>query len=129
MRREIENWWKQAQDDLDSAKASLEFKKYYLCVFMCQQAVEKALKALVLLKTNNPGAPEMLSHSLIFLSKAVNAPKEFQHMLKELTPQYTLTRYPDASGARPSELYDEAAAKNFLGGAQELLKWIEKQLR
>ncbi|HDD71587.1 MAG TPA: HEPN domain-containing protein, partial [Candidatus Aenigmarchaeota archaeon] len=46
MRPEAENWWKQALEDLDSAKKNLKIKKYYLVAFLSQQAAEKALKAL-----------------------------------------------------------------------------------
>ncbi len=129
MRKEVENWWAQAQDDLKSAEACLTTERYYLAVFMCQQAAEKALKAFVLYTKNNPAAPEMTSHSLIFMGKSVNVPNEFQRILRELTPQYTLTRYPDVSGARPSELYDKEKAKEFLDKTKEFLKWIQKQLK
>lgn len=51
MRKETENWWKQAEEDLDSAQKNLEIKKYYLVAFLSQQAVEKGLKALILFKS------------------------------------------------------------------------------
>jgi len=46
MRKEIDNWWKQAEADLRSAGNRIKSEDYYLAVFSCQQAVEKALKAL-----------------------------------------------------------------------------------
>lgn len=49
MREEINNWWKQALADLRSAGNSIKSGDYYLAVFCCQQAVEKALKALCML--------------------------------------------------------------------------------
>ena len=45
MRKEITVWWRQAAADIRTAEVNLKGKRYYACVFFCQQAVEKALKA------------------------------------------------------------------------------------
>ena len=50
MRKEVEEWWKQALKDLDSAEKNLNIEEFYLTAFLCQQSVEKALKALYILK-------------------------------------------------------------------------------
>ena len=50
MKEEIKRWTNQAYADLKSAKHSLKSKDYYLSAFMCQQAVEKILKAFYLKK-------------------------------------------------------------------------------
>lgn len=70
MRKEIENWWKQAEADLNSAKNSFNSKDYYVCAFLCQQAVEKALKALLFKK----GFELIKTHDLVLLAKKINAP-------------------------------------------------------
>ena len=46
MRKEAENWWKQALKDFEVAGKNLEIDQYYIVAFLCQQAVEKGLKAL-----------------------------------------------------------------------------------
>ena len=125
MREEIESWWRQAQRDFASAGHALEFKDFHLVVFLCHQAVEKGLKALLMLKKNEPAPP---SHSLIFLGKETKAPEAFHSFLRELTPQYVLTRYPDASNEPPFELFDDARAKHFLEKTKEVIEWIGKQL-
>lgn len=51
MREEIKNGLKQAKEELDSAEKNLQIKKYYLVAFLSQQACEKGLKALLMLKT------------------------------------------------------------------------------
>jgi HEPN domain-containing protein len=48
MRQEIRNWLLQAKADLDGARSNMEAGKFYIAAFMSQQAVEKALKAVVL---------------------------------------------------------------------------------
>ena len=62
MRKEIKNWSDQSNDDFDSAKFNFNGKKFYVAAFLCQQAVEKALKALFLYEKKGE-VPQ--SHSLI----------------------------------------------------------------
>ncbi len=125
MRAEIKNWWEQALEDLDTAKVTLEGKKYYASVFFCQQAVEKALKALYILKIKEaPGT----THSLIFLANRLDIPQNFFSLLKKLTPEFVTTRYPDVVGEVPYRLYDQNIAKEFFKESKELITWIESQI-
>lgn len=125
MRKMTENWWKQAKRDIESAENSLRSKDYYVVVFLCQQAVEKSLKALLL----HTKRKFFRSHSLIYLGKSVSIPSTFYSFLRELTPQYVITRYPNATEEIPSELYDEEIASDILKKSKEVLAWIEKQLK
>lgn len=70
MREEVSNWWKQAKRDFQTAKNCRNSGDYYASVFFCQQAIEKGLKSLYILrKGTSPGT----THSLIFLAKEVIA--------------------------------------------------------
>jgi HEPN domain-containing protein len=69
MRREAELWWRQAVEDLKSAEGNLRIERYYVVAFLCQQAVEKALKALEK-RRESPGS----THSLVFLGKKLKLP-------------------------------------------------------
>ena len=124
MREEIIHWWKQAQSDFCKAEVLNEGKQYDGVAFYCQQAVEKALKAVILLKTKK----ETGGHSLGYLGQKSGIPERFFSGLKKLSPQYFLSRYPDASEEIPYELYDESSAKEFLSLAREVLGWTMKQL-
>lgn len=126
MRKEIENWWKQAEKDFDSAKKNFEISEYYLTAFLCQQAVEKGLKAFILAKTREK---RIEGHSLVYLGKEAKLPPNFFPGLKKLSPQYFLSRYPDVTEDVPYELYDEKLAKEFLDIARGVLEWIRKRLR
>ena len=44
----VDDWWKQAERDLDTAKYLFEGSRFKESSLFCQQAVEKALKALLL---------------------------------------------------------------------------------
>lgn len=125
MRQEVQNWWQQAKDDLDAAEYNFKGSKFYLAAFMCQQAVEKALKALFLQEKKGT-VPQ--SHSLIYLATNTSTPKKFYSFLKELTPKFVDTRYPDASVDLPSKIYDEQNTKRLLDGAKEVITWINETL-
>lgn len=51
MREASRPWAEQARYDLDTAGAMLSSGRYLYVVFCCQQAVEKALKALIVVRT------------------------------------------------------------------------------
>lgn len=118
MKKETEQWMNQAQRDILSAQHCFESKDYYLCAFVCQQAVEKSLKAfwiehdLGLLKT----------HDLTLLARKMNAPLEILKKCALLGNFYTATRYPDTQG---SSINKEMAIE-ALAAAKEVLQWSQK---
>jgi HEPN domain-containing protein len=125
MRKEIQNWLDQSNDDFDGAQFNFHGGKYYIAAFLCQQSVEKALKALFLYERKGE-VPQ--SHSLIYLASNTSTPKSFYSFLKELTPKFIDTRYPDASVDLPSRIYDKRNTGRLLKESKEVLKWIKKRL-
>lgn len=125
MRKEVQNWLDQATDDFDGAEFNFSGKKYYIAAFLCQQAVEKALKALFLSEKRGE-IPQ--SHSLIYLATNTSVPKQFYSFLRELTPKYVDTRYPDAAVDLPSRIYDEENTGELLEKSRGVLQWIGKRL-
>ena len=98
---------------------------YYACAFFCQQSVEKGLKALYIAKRRiSPGT----THSLIYLATETDVPSKFHTFLRQLTPEFVTTRYPDAAYGTPYELYDEEIANELLEKSKEVIKWIESQI-
>jgi len=125
VRKEAGRWWQQALKDLQSAEKNIQVEEYYLVAFLCQQAVEKGLKALYIDRLGeSPGA----THSLLFLGKKVEIPAEFLTFLRKMTPDFVLARYPDAADGLPYELYDRDIAKERLDFAKKVLEWIQGQL-
>jgi len=125
MREEINNWWKQANADIKSAENSFNAGDYYLSVFMCQQAVEKGLKSLCLLKLKRsiPG------HSLIYLGKLLKVPSMVWKDIQSLNPEYITTRYPDVANAAPVDIYNEEIAKSHLQEAKRVFIWLKQQIK
>jgi len=125
MREEVKNWLKQANKDFEVAEKNFNLKEYYISVFLCQQAIEKGLKAVILEKRKE----KALGHSLVQLGREANIPEKFVSHLKRLSPQYFLARYPDASEDVPFELYDEKISKEFIFNSKEVLLWINNQFK
>jgi HEPN domain-containing protein len=124
MRQEVKNWWEQSKKDLHKAEVLYKTDDYDGVAFYCQQSVEKALKAVIILKTKE----NVFGHSLVHLGKTAKITPDFSTGLRKLSPQYFLSRYPDASEEVPFELYDKATADEFLSIARGVLEWTEKQL-
>ena len=126
MRKEIENWWKQAEHDLKSAEYNFKGNILDVAAFYCQQGVEKALKAYILFtKKKSPGP----IHSLIRLGYIAEISKEYLPFLRQLTPEYYLSRYPDAVEDVPYELYEKSEISLLINKAKELLQWLNTHIK
>lgn len=125
MREEVHNWFKQAEADLRSARNSREAGDYYMSVFASQQAAEKALKALSLLKLRE--YPK--GHSIVYLAQRLEVPGSMMSGIRDLNPEYMSTRYPDMAAGVPAELYDDKIAARHFKTAQEVLEWVREQIQ
>lgn len=125
MRPEIERWLLQAKEELDTADISFQARKWFAVAFWSQQAVEKALKALYLFKKKeSPGT----THSLTYLGRELKVPSQYWNFLRDLTKEYYLSRYPDASEDVPYKSYTQEDAQKYLNECRELIKWVGSQL-
>jgi HEPN domain-containing protein len=88
-----------AKDDLNSARNNFENKNYYVCAFLSQQAVEKTLKSLKLLKK-----------------------------CEELSKVYIETRYGALGEYTPSQKFRQHNTLEYLEIAEEIIKWAEKNI-
>ncbi len=120
MRTETENWWIQANRDLGSAKRIMELGEYYVCAFLSQQAVEKALKAILIETTGN--FPRI--HDIVELSRRVKAPSKITELCAMINPAYTSTRYPDVALD-----FDKSEVEEIVISAEEVLEWTKKELK
>ncbi len=120
MRKETENWWKQANRDMESAKRIMELGEYHVCAFLSQQAVEKGLKALLIETTGN--FPRI--HDVVELSRRVKAPSKIIELCAVINPAYTSTRYPDVASE-----FDKGEVEDIVKSAKEILEWTKKELK
>jgi len=126
MRKEVDDWYTQAMADLKTAKNCLKSGDYYASAFFSQQAAEKALKALYI-KEKKELPPR--THSLIRIGQALDAPADITPALRDLSPEYIITRYPNAAYGIPADIYDEEKAKDRLRKARVILQWVRERLR
>ena len=124
MRRETSRLWEQALHDLNTAEKLLGIGIYYASVFFSEQAAERALKALHLEKKRRME----FTHDLIELAETLGAPAEVMRSAAELSPDYVITRYPDAANAIPARLYNADSARVHLECAQEVIGWAKQEL-
>ncbi|PZA08916.1 HEPN domain-containing protein [Meiothermus sp. Pnk-1] len=125
MRVEAERLLLQAQEDLASARVLFQGARFYAAAFFGQQTAEKALKALYIERFLK--LPR--THDLIELAEALGAETGLLEQARLLTPDYLLTRYPDAAGTVPARLYRQDEARDRLEAAKEILQWVESQLQ
>ena len=120
MKEEVKKWMEQAKEDHDTAKFNFEGKKYKSAAFWCQQSIEKALKALLIKKTNS--FPKI--HDLTRLAKLNKAPITIIELCAKINPAYIASRYPDS----PNK-YTKVECKKIMSYSEEVLQWIKKNLR
>ena len=123
MREEVKKWINMAKDDFDSANSNFENKKYYVCVLLSQQTSEKALKAILLEKTNKI----IKIHDLVLLGKKVNLPEDLLDKCGLLSTAYLETRY-SLGNKVPSERFNQGNSLKYLNIAEEILLWVEKNI-
>ncbi len=117
---DVGKWLQKARSDLKAAKYNFDGNNFDLAAFLCQQAAEKALKAVYITKFKELKK----THDLVFLAKELGAPQKLVDYCKELSPAYIYARYPD--GAEFPEL-GEMVVK-FLAYAKDVVLWSEKNL-
>ena len=119
MKEETKKWIERAEKDLSAAKNSLNSGDFEWASFQSQQAVEKALKSLLIETTGK--FPKI--HDLVSLGKLSKIPNDLIDKLKELTLAYTYSRYPDIEEANLEE-----KSSIFLKISREVLEWVKKKL-
>ena len=74
MRRETDRWFRQAEEDLKTARLLLEGGRHYAASYFAQQVTEKALKALLLTRK---GQPPRRIHDLRELGEEAAVPTDW----------------------------------------------------
>jgi len=96
----VEDWLREAEEDLESAKILLEGGQHHHVCFHAQQAVERALKAL--LRSLHKART---GHSVLDLlreaSREVEIPDELWDYARILDQYYIPPRYPNAFSEGP----------------------------
>lgn len=126
MNADAQAWMDRAEYDLDTAEDMLKAERGPYVLFMCQQAIEKALKALL---TERTGQLPRRTHDLLDLAReaGIEVGPELGELLGELTLHYTHVRYPDA-GVELPEAEDMEKAHRFFEQTKEFVAWVKTRL-
>lgn len=122
-----QEWLKQADYDIKTAKVMFDNKRYIYAVFMCHLAVEKAVKGLYAYKLN---ATPPKTHNLVYLIEKINIeiPTEVYDFLFFLNGVSVPTRYPDELQKLKKE-YNKKKTEELFGKSKEALKWLKGKLQ
>ncbi|MBI2821812.1 MAG: HEPN domain-containing protein [Acidobacteria bacterium] len=122
------DWMNQARGDLDHARHASEDGFYDWACFSCQQAAEKAVKA-VFQSMGQEGWGHSVADLLRELDRSRSVPQDLIRGALELDKAYIPTRYPNAhpSGA-PRDLYTEDEASRLFQHAQRIVEWCQNLL-
>ncbi len=121
-----EEWFKQAEYDLDTAKVMLKAQRYIYTIFMCHLSIEKALKGLYTKKFKQ--LPPKI-HNLVYLVKLIELalPKQFQAFVLELNQVSVPTRYPEELSLMLKE-YSNQRTTAVYNNSKKVLAWLKKNL-
>jgi HEPN domain-containing protein len=117
-------WWiKRAQSSLEISKIAVNGSVYYedLC-YQSQQAVEKALKGLLIYYEVEPEFTHNIGMLLNEIEKFTEIPENIKDATK-LTKYAVMTRYPGE--------YDEITKENYeesIKIAKDCLEWIKNKI-
>jgi HEPN domain-containing protein len=125
----ISIWLKIAEDDIETAEACFENRRYLWMMVTCQQAVEKVLKAFYI-KEKQLTPPKV--HDLFYLAEKAELVRECStetlNLFDTLTRYYFGTRYPDKRIKLEGQCSGEFA-KTILAETKEVLAWLLKKLK
>jgi len=113
--------------DYGCAEDIFQAGRYNYVAFLCQQSVEKMLKAAIMARR---GRLYHKGHSLKELldETGLSPPEDLHTFILRLSPHYLVARYLNAAGGRYWELYNQRMAADFLSETRQVLEWLEQKI-
>lgn len=124
MNAKTQKWFALAADDLEFAEEVLKNKKRpHWAAHLCQQTIEKLLKAIVQEKKNRVPTP---THNFKTLCREadIQLPEEKMQWLMALAPHYLGTRYPEDL-FKLQKKYTQKFCERLYQETKEFFKWLE----
>ena len=127
MTETVRDWANRAEYDLETARVMLASGRHFYVMFCCQQAVEKALKAVIISRTGKL-APRI--HNLPRLAEIADLPinESTLELMARLSAFYFQSRYPGQMEL-PSGAAGKLYAEDTLTKTEETLKWLLSTLK
>lgn len=122
-------WIELADYDLETAKAMLKSKRFLYVGYMCNQVIEKMLKAYYV---KAKGEQPPYTHKLIRLAEESNLYKMFSDEQKDfldiISPLNIEARYPTQKQDLLESLSKDKCV-NIIKRTEELMLWIKNKLK
>ena len=125
-----QKWMEYVDADLELAEKLFEQphsdRSWQIIVFHCHEAVEKALKAVLVYQ----GKEVKKIHNLwrLYTLLGVSMSDDILDYLKELDPHYPIPRYPDLPSLGPSFTYSREIAGYHVSNTRKTILWIKEHL-
>jgi HEPN domain-containing protein len=123
------NWLEEANWDLENARILFRSDRFNTVVFHCQQAAEKAVKALLYHNKINGWGHSI--HSLLEKYKEIKNFKldDIESIALSLDKHYITTRYPDAlPNIAPHKAYNRQEAETAINQAIKIINFVKKEI-
>ena len=124
--KDVKSWVDASRYDLETARALLESRRYLYVLFMCQQSLEKLLKAHL---TRRTAAFPPRIHSLARLAElaGLELSQDDKALLERLSLYYLQSRYPPEIQALAKKI-TRSATITYMAQTEALWKWLRRQL-
>jgi HEPN domain-containing protein len=128
MDKYVSHWLERSNYDLETAKAMLDAGRYLYVAYICQQAIEKLLKAIIA----QHGKENLPIHNLNRLAELAELRRELAaeqvDLLAELTAYNIEARYGDYKESL-SEVVDTQKANALYAQTKGLFQWLYTKIR
>ena len=125
----IKNWIALSEYDLKTAEAMLAARRYIYVAFMCQQAIEKILKAVyVQEQKKTPPYTHNLSRLVELLSLSDHMSSAQKEFLEKLNYYYLESRYSEDL-AELSHVLTEQDSVLLLKETEEIYQWLRDWMK
>ena len=121
-----DEWWRQAEYDIETADVMLHSGRHFYAVFICHLYIEKALKGLYF---NVTGQVPPKTHNLLYLLDQIGdrPEQELQRFVTRLNTASIATRYPDDL-VKMQAVYTADVAKAMIADSKKVLQWVKMKL-
>jgi len=126
VRDEVFDWVFEAERDVERARKLFELGDYSMVCFLSQQAIERALRAVVmaLLRESPPRVHDLTV--LYSMVRGILDLGERAELLPEISQYYVTARYPNAGLRRPSTSFSRLQAERALGVAVYVVERVKE---
>ncbi len=124
----VKIWIDRVEYDMETANAMYKTGRYLYVVFMCQQAVEKAFKAVLSLQRR----PIIPIHNISKLAKKADMLEELTEeqriLLDNLSTYYLNSRYKETIQELSRAIGNETS-KEYLEKSKDFIQWLIQRMK